>query len=147
MLKNGYSLRVLTTNEGYRKLMQIVNDYLQYNYIVNNESELTDYNKFEEKNADVFHKQNNLVYVGIDKVEHNSYTDIAFTKAILFLYEKGIPYKFSKFDLDELQFTVRANSNSKTTMSNIMIGFNDEYTKRAMFICRSPKINVQEMEV
>lgn len=146
MMNDSYSLRLLTTNEGYKKLLQIINDYLQYNYIVNNESELIDYNSFYEKRADVFYKQNGLVYVGIEDIKQNSNIDIAFNKAILFLYQKGIPYKFAKFDLDELQYTVRENTNAKSIMSNIMIGFDDEYTKKAMFICQTPKKSM-EMEV
>ena len=146
MIQDGYSLRLLTTNEGYKKLMQTINDYWQYNCIVANESEVVDFNVFYEKNAEVFYKQNGLVYVGIEKIKQNSNMDIAFNKAILFLYQKGIPYKFAKFDLDELQYTVRENTNAKNIMSNIMIGFDDEYTKKVMFICRTPKKDI-EMEV
>ena len=147
MLSNMYSIRILTTEKGYRKLCNYINDYLQYNYLVNNSSELLDENKLNEKNLYICYRKNGLIYCGVEEIKNNSNMDKALNNVIDKLRNTNEPFKIVKFDLDNFQYSIMESKNTPTMLSDITIGFDDEYTKKNMYAIKHKNIRENEEEI
>lgn len=147
MLYNEYSLRMLTTEKVYKKICNYINDYLQYNYIVNNESELLDENKLNQKNLYICYKKDGLIYLGVEEIKYNSNMDKALESAIDKLQSSNEPFKIVKFDLDDLQYSIIENKNTQIEVADIPLGFDDEYAKKSMYSIKHSNIRENEKEI
>ena len=105
-----------------------INEYLEYNYIVNNYSELTKVNKFALNNLDKKYENEKLLFIGINSIDENSYLDKALDYALKKLEDKQIPYKVEKINKENKYCIVKVNDTKDNSLADVNMGFADDET-------------------
>lgn len=122
------SVKLVTTKNGYKTFNNCINEYLEYNYIVNNYSELTKVNKFALNNLDKKYENEKLLFIGINSIDENSYLDKALDYALKKLEDKQIPYKVEKINKENKYCIVKVNDTKDNSLADVNMGFADDET-------------------
>lgn len=122
------SIKLVTTKSGYKTFNNSINEYLEYNYIVNNYSELTKVNKFALNNLDKKYENDKLLFIGINSIDENSYLDKALDYALKKLEDKQIPYKVEKVSRENKYCIIKVNDTKDNSLADVNMGFADDET-------------------
>ena len=120
------SVKLVTTKNGYKTFNNCINEYLEYNYIVSNYSELTKVNKFALNNLDRKYENDKLMYIVINSTDENSYLDKALDYGLKKLEDKHIPYKVEKINKENKYCIVKINDTKDNSLADINMGFINE---------------------
>jgi len=117
------NIKILTTKNGYKIFNNCINDYLVYQCVVNNYSEVSTINKFELNNSELKKEYGKLVFIEVEKLEDNMYLDRAIQYAITNLKKKGIAYKIEKIDMDKRIYINAINKTKDCDLSRVILGW------------------------